>query len=54
MDSEDKTAPASAGRLTDTLYMLGLLTADTNKFEEFINSQEFKAFEERLKDGYLK
>ena len=52
MGTEDKTAPAS-GRLADALYMLGLLTADKDKFEKFINSQEFKAFEERLKDGCL-
>lgn len=52
MNNEDKTAQAS-GRLANTFDMLGLLTADKDRFEGVINSQKFKAFEERLKYKYF-
>lgn len=48
MREEDEIEPVP-GKLGETLYELGLLTADEYEFQRMLNSPELKRFEEWLR-----
>jgi hypothetical protein len=50
MREEEELPPDKLG---ETLYELGLLTANEYQFQRILNSKEFKAFEKRLKNKII-